>query len=119
MIKQKTTWNGSKVQSLSLQKLVPSEKRGVDFISCLSPALPSPWRLTLFTVLPSRTQGTRILSPRLEFLPEVGEVLPPSLLAVVFQSLSRTQLFATPWTAAHQTSLSFTISWSLLKFMSI
>jgi len=29
------------------------------------------------------------------------------------------QLFATPWTAACQASLSFTISWSLLKFMSI
>ena len=27
--------------------------------------------------------------------------------------------FATPWTAACQASLSFTISWSLLKFMSI
>ena len=25
----------------------------------------------------------------------------------------------TPWTAAHQASLSYTISWSLLKFMSI
>ena len=25
----------------------------------------------------------------------------------------------TPWTVARQTSLSFTISWSLLKFMSI
>ena len=35
------------------------------------------------------------------------------------QSLSRVQLFATPWTAAHQASLSFTISWSLLKLMSI
>ena len=34
-------------------------------------------------------------------------------------SLSHVQLFATPWTAAHQTSLSFTISQSLLKFMSI
>ena len=29
------------------------------------------------------------------------------------------QLFATPWTAAHQTSLSFTVSQSLLKLMSI
>ena len=28
-------------------------------------------------------------------------------------------LFATPWTAAHQASLSFTIFWSLLKLMSI
>ena len=27
--------------------------------------------------------------------------------------------FAAPWTAAHQASLSFTISWSLLKHMSI
>ena len=35
------------------------------------------------------------------------------------QSLSRVQLFVTPWTAAHQTSLSFTISWSLLKFIFI
>ena len=38
---------------------------------------------------------------------------------VVVQSLSHVRLFATPWTAARQASLSFTISWSLLKFMSI
>ena len=37
---------------------------------------------------------------------------------VVVQSLSCVLLFATPWTAAHQVSLSFTISWSLLKLMS-
>ena len=35
------------------------------------------------------------------------------------QSFSRAQLFATPWTAACQASLSFAISWSLLRFMSI
>ena len=35
------------------------------------------------------------------------------------QSLSHVQLFATPWTAAHQASLSFTNSWSLLKLMFI
>ena len=35
------------------------------------------------------------------------------------QSLSHVQLFEIPWTAAHQASLSFTIYWSLLKFMSI
>ena len=39
-------------------------------------------------------------------------------LAVV-QSLSCVQLFVTPWTAARQSSLSFTISQSLLKLMSI
>ena len=37
---------------------------------------------------------------------------------VVAQSLSRIQLFAAPWTAAPQASLSFIITWSLLKFMS-
>ena len=35
------------------------------------------------------------------------------------QSLSRVWLFATPWTVAHQASLSITNSWSLLKLMSI
>ena len=33
--------------------------------------------------------------------------------------LSRVQLFATPWTAAHQASLSITNSWSLPKVMFI
>ena len=33
--------------------------------------------------------------------------------------LSRVQLFMTPWTAALQTSLSITNSWSLLKLISI
>ena len=35
------------------------------------------------------------------------------------QSLSCVQLFATPWTAAHQAYPSITNSWSLLKLMSI
>ena len=35
------------------------------------------------------------------------------------QSLSGFQLFATPWTAPHQASLSITTSWSLLKIISI
>ena len=37
----------------------------------------------------------------------------------MLSSFSHVRLFATPWTAAHQASLSFTISQSLLKFMSI
>jgi len=40
-------------------------------------------------------------------------------LVVVVQLLSRVQLFASPWTAARQASLSFTLSWSLLKLMPI
>ena len=39
--------------------------------------------------------------------------------AVVMQSLTGVRLFAAPWTAARQAPLSFTISWSLLKLMSI
>ena len=38
---------------------------------------------------------------------------------IVVQSLSYVWLFVTPWIAAHQASLSFIISWSLLKLMSI
>ena len=46
-----------------------------------------------------------------------GEVGQNAVIAV--QSLSHVQLSATPWSAAHQAPLSFTISWSLLKLMSI
>ena len=38
---------------------------------------------------------------------------------IVVQFLSHVWLFATPWTAACQASLSFTVSWSLLRLMSI
>ena len=40
-------------------------------------------------------------------------------MTVVVELLSHIQLFATPWTAACQAPLSYTISWSLLTFMSI
>ena len=50
-----------------------------------------------------------------------ASVLPrvPSVSFIVVESLSCVRLFATPQTAAHQTSLSFTICRSLLKLMSI
>ena len=51
-------------------------------------------------------------------LTPIGLPAPPSLPTVV-QLLTRVQLFAAPWTAAQQASLSFTISRSLLKLMSI
>ena len=41
------------------------------------------------------------------------------LLLLLLFSCCHVQFFVTPWTAAHQASLSFTISWSLLKLMSI
>ena len=43
----------------------------------------------------------------------------PSVPSFSVQSLSHVGLFATPWTAAHQASLSITNSRSLLKLMSI
>ena len=44
---------------------------------------------------------------------------PGAAVRAAVQSLSRVRLFATPWTAARQASLSSTISQSLLKLMSI
>ena len=38
---------------------------------------------------------------------------------MLFSHSIHVQLFMTPWTAAFQASLSFTNSWSLLKFMSV
>ena len=51
---------------------------------------------------------------QLVFIPRHNE----NILSSV-QSLSRVWLFATPWTAAHQASLSITDSWSSFKLMSI
>ena len=47
------------------------------------------------------------------------ELCPIYLFVVVFQLLNHVRLFVTPWTAECQPSPSFTISQSLLKFMSI
>ena len=41
------------------------------------------------------------------------------VVSQLVQLLSRVWLFATPWSAAHQASLSVINSWSLLKLMSI
>ena len=55
----------------------------------------------------------------------IGKILTRSLgslincINLVVQLLSHGQLFATPWTPASQASLSFTISWCLLKLISI
>ena len=46
------------------------------------------------------------------YVPEVNYVL-------LFSLLSPVQFLETPWTAAHQSSLSFTVSRSLLKLMSV
>ena len=48
----------------------------------------------------------------------LGDSICIVVVVVVVQALSRVQLFVTLWTAAHQASLSFTISQSLLKLVS-
>ena len=55
-------------------------------------------------------------------LPFINIRTPANTLAhrigAIVQLFSHVWLFATPWTSAHQAFLSFTIFWSLLKFMS-
>ena len=55
------------------------------------------------------------------WLPRWAHVITTSVWVndVVVQLLSCVWLFMTPWTAACLASLSFTVSWSLLKLMSI
>jgi len=50
---------------------------------------------------------------------KIGSISTWRMGFVVIQSLSLVPLFLTPWSATHQASLSFTISQSLLKVMSI
>ena len=54
-------------------------------------------------------------------LPSFSNNEKPGLLPtfVVVQSLNCFWLSATPWTATHRAPLSFTVSWNLLKLMSI
>ena len=52
-------------------------------------------------------------------LPPKLDHLKQNIQVVVVQSLSRVQLFATPWTAACQAPLSSTVSQSLLRYMYI
>ena len=67
--------------------------------------------------------GRRIISLKDTKIFNIHTIYIASLYPLVHfssvQSLSRVQLFAAPWTAAHQASLSITNSQSLLKLMSI
>ena len=71
---------------------------------------------------------TKFLLPKEDFLSGCSDpgllfilvcMLLLAVAAVFVQSLSLVWLFATPWIAACQISLSFTVSWSLLKVMPI
>ena len=60
-----------------------------------------------------------LLPPQPKVMTSKGSASRILLVFFVVQSLSHVQLFVTPWTAARQAYLSFTVSWSLLNFMSI
>ena len=66
----------------------------------------------------SDARGTHMMCRGNTECPTSGRMKAQAIVTVV-QSLNHVQLFATPWTAARQASLSFTISWSLLKLISI
>ena len=64
----------------------------------------------------------QFLLPKISFSLSLALTIMPSVSVLQFssvQSLSRVRLFATPWIAARQASLSITNSRSLLKLMSI
>ena len=75
------------------------------FLSIAAPHPHMPHRWSIMRTVPVRQTGCRLIKEH------------PFLVFV--RSLGRVQLFGTAWTAAHQASLSFSISWSLLKFMCI
>ena len=55
----------------------------------------------------------------LSFIWSEGTIRSSLINMVTLLLFSCVQLFATPWTAVHQTSLSFAVSWSLLKVISL
>jgi len=105
---------------------------------CTFPSAPSDWCLTMqvsywvssfgwgwgaetsFILFPSKQDNTAPFCPFLIWPQPWTSYshLHPLWVVAVDQSLSPVWLFVTSWTAACQASLSFTISKSLLKFMS-
>ena len=84
-------------------------------VQCLKTTLVS---CIVFPFLPQLPWGTfNTHYRRAVWMNHLGSLVPITLCCG--QSLSCIQLFATPWTSACQASLSFTISLSLLKPMSI
>ena len=79
----------------------------------LLPCLPSQWRFDFSVFLMCKGGPVTFLWPI------VGLSSQERFQFSSVHSLSHVPLFVTPWTAAHQASLSITNSWSLLKPMSI
>ena len=70
-------------------------------------------------LLATSTYLVNLTKPQTPFLCKISDQHYTEPLISSVQSLSCVRLFATPWTTAHQASLSITNSWSLLKLTSI
>ena len=101
------SWNAFLVSSGPT--LPPSSGLWLNEVTSKSPGWPA--------LTPPLLQSLFFLDQHLIFLQIIYHPLTHCI--VVFQLLSHVRLFATAWTAARQPFLSFTISWSLLKLMSI
>ena len=85
--------------------------RQIHIFKCVpGPQIPPGWAFL--------AKGTNLINSVIATGQELSATL-PLLFFIIVQSLSHIRLFMTLWTAAHQASLSFTISCSLLKYMSI
>ena len=76
-------------------------------------------RLSIWEPVSQALLGPHPLTETFPHIKQHPITLSLSFVIVLVQSLSCVWLFATPWTTAHQASLSFTISYSLLKLTSI
>ena len=96
----------------------------LSFIS-LCPVLPQSWLYFQYFFLPlspscfsELAENWWIENKKLALKCCCCRISKPNICFVVVRSLSRVQLFVTPWITALQASVSSTISWSLLKLMS-
>ena len=72
------------------------------------------------TLMLGKIEGRRRRWPsRMKWLDSITDSMDMKMKVWKWKLLSHVQLFATPWTAAHQAPLFFTISQSLLKLMFI
>ena len=115
-------------KTLMLWKIEGRRKRGRQRMHCLDGIMTlwtwvwvnsmSWWWTGRLGVLQSRgLQSQTRLSDRTELNWTELRMFVFFLFLLFVQLLSHVRLFATPWTASRQASLSFAISWSLLKFM--
>ena len=103
---------GKYICCCSVTKLCPTLCNSMD---CSTPGLLVPHHLSEFAQVHVHCIGDAIQPSH--------PLVPPRVKTgdgrYLVQSLSRLRLFATPWTAARQASLSITSSWSLFIIMSI